>query len=64
MEMIQKIRFPGLHEVLTLNEHPMVEMERTKPPSERSALCILGPIAIPGARGNDQREREKIFDLR
>ncbi|WP_342676469.1 hypothetical protein [Methanofollis sp. UBA420] len=64
MKMIQKIDSPGFHEALTLIEHPMMEMERTKPPSERSALCLPRPIAIPGAQGNDQRELEKIFDLR
>ena len=58
MKMIQKIRSPGFHEVLTLNEHPMMEMERAKPPSERSALCLPRPIAIPGVRGRCPRRED------
>ncbi len=58
MKMIQKISSPGFHEALTLNEHPKMEMERTKPPSERSALCLPRPIAIPGVWGQrPRRER-------
>ncbi|QYZ80034.1 hypothetical protein E2N92_11660 [Methanofollis formosanus] len=50
MKIIQTFSSGGMDENLNTQRFLIPDMRRTKPPSERSILCLPGSIFIPGVR--------------